>query len=125
MNENNNLKVINKKFKKGDIRLTISYIQNYILEFIDCDDLLNKRISKAFNLNTFLYNFTTKEDVRSEVIVKMLSAPVIEKFVWMNGEERLRYFNTVVSNVLFTTFRDAKLSSTPVDIHLDYNFVPT
>jgi DNA-directed RNA polymerase specialized sigma24 family protein len=111
--------VINKKFERNDPTLTLRYIQNYLLDFVNYENMLVKRISKAFSMNKFLYQYTTQDDVKQDVYVKLFHPKCMEKFLWMGGKERLKYFNTIVSNVLFDTYRQSNLMNLPLNIDLD------
>ena len=46
----------------------------YILDFVNYKDMLDKRLTNIFKLSPWLYNFTTKEDLRQDIIVAMLNS---------------------------------------------------
>lgn len=74
-------------------------IKEFIVDFCNHNDILDKRINKVFAMNSWLYSYYDKEDVKQEVIIALLEKS-LKKFPYVVGENRLRYFNTVVSSVL-------------------------
>lgn len=80
-------------------------IKEFIADFCYNTDFLDKRINKLFSMNKWLYSYYDKEDVKQEVIVSLLNKS-LNKFPYIVGEDRVRYFNTVVSSVLCNLFKD-------------------
>ena len=91
----------------------------YILDFISYENLLDKRITNIFKLSPWLYNFTTKEDLRQDVILNMFNA-ISGKFPTLDGVGKVKYFNACVKNTLAKHIRELQNNSYPVlDDNLD------
>ena len=54
-------------------------LQNYIVDFCKYKSLLDKRVNKLFSMNTWLYEYTTKEDVKQEIILILISKAINKK----------------------------------------------
>ena len=74
-------------------------IREFIVDFCNHNDILNKRINKLFAMNPWIKSYYDKDDVKQEVILALLEKS-LKRFPYIVGEDRLRYFNTVVSSVL-------------------------
>ena len=74
-------------------------IKEFIVDFCNYDNILDKRVNKVFAMNPWLLSYYEKEDIKQEVIVALLEKS-LKKFPYIVGENRLRYFNTVVSSIL-------------------------
>lgn len=101
-------------------------IKEFIVGFCYNTDLLNKRVNKLFAMNKWLYNYYEKEDIKDEIILALLNKS-LRKFPYITGEERVRYFNTVVSSVLCNLFKDkfdkSGLLVLNDKMELDYNLL--
>lgn len=71
----------------------------YILDFVSYKDLLDKRITNIFKLSPWLYNFTTKEDLKQDVMLAMFES-INRKFPKLDGIGKVKYFNACVKNTL-------------------------
>lgn len=91
--------LLNYSFKDYNGEDKDTKIQEFIIEFCNYNNILNKRINKLFSMNSWLYSYYDKEDIRQEVIIALLQKST-KKFPYIVGENRLRYFNTVVSSIL-------------------------
>lgn len=80
-------------------------IKEFIANFCYNSEILDKRINKLFSMNKWLYNYYEKDDVKQEVILALLNKS-LKKFPYIVGEERIRYFNTVVSSVLCNLLKE-------------------
>ena len=80
-------------------------IKDFIADFCYNSEILDKRINKLFSMNKWLYNYYEKEDIKQEVILALLNKS-LKKFPYVVGEERVKYFNTVVSSVLCNLLKD-------------------
>lgn len=85
----------------------------YILEFVNYNDLLDKRLTNIFKLSPWLNNFTTKEDLRQDVVLAMLES-IDRKFPKLDGLGKLKYFNACVKNTLGRHIRSLQTSVYPV-----------
>lgn len=110
--------VVNYKFNK-DEPYTRENLNEFIVKLVNHNDLLDKRINKLFSMNRWLYTHFTKEDIKQEVMFKLLEGS-LHKLPYIVGIDRMRYLNKIVSNViskiLSTTYRD-------FDITVDNNFI--
>lgn len=101
-------------------------IQEFIVKFCENCDLLNKRINRLFSTNSWLYSYYDKEDIKQEVILALLNKST-KKFPYIVGEDRMRYFNTVVSSVLCNLLKDKFLNVGTLvlneDMEFDDNFI--
>lgn len=111
--------VVNYKFDSDKEEYTPEDIQHFILRLCDNDQLLDKRISSIFTSNSWLYKYTTKEDVRQDILVALLSSAT-NKLPYITGEDRMKYFNTVVSNIVCTILKD---NYNVIDTALSRDFV--
>lgn len=85
----------------------------YILDFVNYNDLLEKRLSNIFKLSPWLYNFTTKEDLRQDIILTMLES-INKKFPKLDKIGKLKYFNACVKNTLGRHIRELQTNVYPV-----------
>lgn len=83
-----------------------------VLAFCEKDNLLDKRVSKVFSMNKWLYNVCEKDDLKQEILLKLFNKSST-KFPYITGEDRLKYFNSVVSNAIFEILK-YKLDRNPV-----------
>lgn len=111
--------VINYKFDGVIEPYTLDNLYEFILELCNHNKLLDKRISTLFSMNSWLYKHTTKEDVRQEIIMRLMNG-TLNKLPYIVGEERLKYLNTVISNVICLILKE---NFNIVDTLLDKNLV--
>lgn len=119
--ENINDYLLNYSFKNYRGNDLDDKIQEFIVKFCESYDLLDKRINRLFSMNTWLYNYYDKEDVRQEVIIALLTKST-KKFPYIVGEDRMRYFNTVVSSVLCNLLKDKFLTAGTLVLNKDMEF---
>lgn len=85
----------------------------YILDFVNYKDMLDKRLTNIFKLSPWLYNFTTKEDLRQDIIVAMLNS-IDNKFPRLDGLGKIKYFNACVKNTLARHIKDLQSNAYPI-----------
>lgn len=107
-----------KNYTKDDLD---DKVQEFIVNFCEKYDLLNKRINRLFSMNSWLYNYYDKEDIKQEVIIALLTKST-KKFPYIVGEDRMRYFNTVVSSVLCNLLKDKFLNAGTLVLNKDMEF---
>lgn len=107
-----------KNYTKNDLD---DKVQEFIVNFCEKYDLLNKRINRLFSMNSWLYNYYDKEDIKQEVIIALLTKST-KKFPYIVGEDRMRYFNTVVSSVLCNLLKDKFLNAGTLVLNKDMEF---
>lgn len=102
------------KFKNED-KFSLEDLKNYIIDFVNCNDILDKRITNTFNRNRFLFNLTTKEDFKQEIILHLLENTTF-KLPFLDKEDKLKLFNAIVSRRLSKLIhRTYKTITMPVD----------
>lgn len=95
---------------------------NYIVQFVEYENLLDKRLTNIFKLSPWLYNFTTKEDLRQDVILNMFNS-ISGKFPTLDAVGKVKYFNACVKNTLAKHIKDLQSSVYPV-LNDDLDSIP-
>ena len=96
-------------------------IKEFIVEFCESYDLLDMRINKLFSMNSWLYNYYDKEDIKQEIILSLLTKAT-KRFPYITGQDRIRYFNTVVSSVLCNLLKDKFYEAGTLILNEDMEF---
>lgn len=105
-----NDELLDKKFAEP---INQEEFNKYVLDFLNYNDLLDKRLSNIFKLSPWLHNFTTKEDLRQDVVLAMLES-INRKFPKLDGLGKLKYFNACVKNTLGRHIRSLQTNVYPV-----------
>lgn len=119
--ENINDYLLNYSFKDYREDDLDDKVQEFIVNFCEKYDLLDKRINRLFSTNAWLYNYYDKQDIKQEVIIALLTKST-KKFPYIVGEDRMRYFNTVVSSVLCNLLKDKFLNAGTLVLNKDMEF---
>lgn len=90
--------VLDYKFGSND-NFNLEELRTYIIDFCEYDNMLDKRISNAFNRNKFLYNVVSKEDFKQDIILHLLENMTF-KIPFMDKQGKLMLFNNVVTRKL-------------------------
>lgn len=96
-------------------------IKEFIVEFCNDNSIINMRINKLFSMNSWLYNYYDKEDIKQEIILSLLNKAT-KKFPYITGQDRIRYFNTVVSSVLCNLLKDKFYEAGTLILNEDMEF---
>ena len=97
--------LINYSFKDYTGEDKEEKINEFIVKFCSYNDILGKRINKLFSMNSWLYSYYDKDDIKQEIIIALLEKSR-KKFPYVVGENRLKYFNTLISSVICNLLRN-------------------
>lgn len=85
----------NYKFQAKD-KINEAMLKQHIIDLCEYENILAKKITIYFSRNKFLYDLTTKEDVKQEIILYLLQKCLFT-LPFMNKEEKMKSFNIIVN----------------------------
>lgn len=116
--------LLNYSFSQYTGNDVIDKQKEFIVDFCTKTDLLDMRVNKLFSANSWLYKYYDKNDVKQEVMIALLEKS-LKKFPYLVGQERIRYFNTVVSSVICNLTRDKFYEAGALVLNDDMEFDDT
>ena len=75
-------------------------VKNYMLTLINANNWLDKRLSSSFSRNPWLLNYISKEDLKQDFYLNIYKPKTISGLMKRIGVDRVKYMNSVFSNVL-------------------------
>lgn len=87
-------------------------IKDYIFTLTNTENWLDKRISNSFNNHKWLNNYFTKDDLKQEFYVNIYKPTTLKNLMKKTNVDRLKYMNSVFSNVLLGMVQDVYGRST-------------
>lgn len=118
----NNL-IIEKSKNLNDFN--IEELKQYMYDFSNENNWLEKRTSNVFNSKKWLYEYYSKDDVKQEFYLYIFnSLSTLKEFMSRDKLGRIKYYNSIFTNTLHKMLRkiDKKITIPLKDMEIESNY---
>lgn len=118
----NNL-IIDKSKNLNDFN--IEEIKQYMYDFSNDNNWLDRRTTNVFNAKKWLYEYVSRDDVKQEFYLKIFkNLSVIKEFMSRDKLGRIKYYNSTFTNNLYDIMKsNCKLRTIPLkDMEIESNY---